>query len=105
MPVKLRVPKDRRPSFAPAALALFAELDRVPARRRHGQDFKDKGHELARLLGLVDEYWTINSVLDRSTEPHHPAWCVAYRDWHHCRTVRRELLQAVKPSNWKGFSS
>jgi hypothetical protein len=59
VPVKLRAAKERRPNFSAEALALFVELERVPPRRRDRQDFRDKTHELARLLGLVDELWSL----------------------------------------------
>ena len=95
MPVKARVAKDRRPSFSPDALALFAELEHTPARRRHTREFMDREHELARRLHLVDEWWGGNSVTDRSTEPCWPEWCVAHTDWHHCRAIREDLLQAI----------
>ena len=99
MPTNRRpISRPHRPSFSPEALALFAELERVPARARHSQDFKDKSHELARRLHLVDEFWGGNDVTDRSTEPCWPPWCVSHGDWHRCRAIRRALLQTVKES-------
>ena len=95
MPVKLRAAKERRPRFSAEALALFVELERVPPRRRHRQDFRDKTHELARLLGLVDEWWGGNCVTDRSRAPCHPRWCVAHHDWFRVRGVREALLEAT----------
>ena len=73
-------------------LALFAEIERMPQR---GQQFKDRSRELARLLGLTSEWWTGNSVNDRSAEPCHPEGHVAREDWFRCRDVRDALLVAV----------
>ena len=63
MPAKRTVlDRPRRRTFSGETLALFCELDATLARDRERQDFKDKEHELARLLDLVSEYWTTNSV-------------------------------------------
>jgi hypothetical protein len=99
MPVKLRAAKERRPSFSPAALELFTALERVPAHRRHSRRFKDQEHELARRLHLVDEWWTCNSVTDKSFGPCHPEGCIARQDWFRCRAIRLALLQTVKESS------
>jgi hypothetical protein len=95
MPVKSRVTKDRRPTFSTEAIALFVELEAVPPQRRDSQTFKNQEHELARRLGLVSEWWTCNSVLDRSGRPCNPPGYVAYQDWFRCRAVRRQLLAAI----------
>lgn len=94
MPVKLRVAKERRPSFSPEALALFAELERVPAHRRHSREFKDKEHELARRLHLIDEFWSGNGVTNKSSGPCHPQGNIARQDWFRCRAIRLALLQS-----------
>jgi len=91
MPVKSRIAKGRRPSFSAEALALFVKLEGMCQR---GQDFEESSHQLARMLGLTAEWWTGNSVLDRSEGPCHPPWCVAHEDWHVCRAVREQLLAA-----------
>jgi hypothetical protein len=93
MPVKARAAKDRRPSFSAEALALFVELERTP---KGSQRFKDGSRDLARMLGLIDEWWSGQHVSDRSREPCHPPWCVAFDDWHTCRDVRRQLLAAAR---------
>lgn len=89
MPVKARAAKDRRPSFDRRTFALFFKLEGMSQDTR---EFKDGSHELARLLGLTDAWWTGNSVLDRSLEPCWPTHCVAFGDWHRCRAVRTALL-------------
>jgi hypothetical protein len=55
MPVKARAAKDRSPSFSAEALALFLELERTP---KGSQRFKDGSRELARMLGLIDQWWS-----------------------------------------------
>jgi hypothetical protein len=94
MPVKARAAKDRRPSFSAEALALFAELERTPQGSRR---FQEGSRELARLLDLVNEFWTGNHVNDRSPTPCHPPDYIAFRDWHTCRRVRQALLAAASP--------
>ena len=96
MPVKARVAKGRHPTFSAETIALFVELDAAPARGRHSQAFKAKERELARQLDLASEYWTINSVLDRSAALCHSPSCAAYQDWFRCRQVRDELLATVR---------
>lgn len=90
------ISRPHRPSFSLQALELFAELESVPARARHGREFKDREHELARLLHLVTEWWTGNGVTDKSSRPCHPEGCIARQDWFRCRAIRLVLLQAVK---------
>jgi len=44
-------------------------------RPQHGEGFKQGDRDLARRLGLTSQWWTVNSVLDRSAAPCHPrAW-------------------------------
>jgi len=95
VPVKLRIAKERRPAFSREVLVLFAKLEAVPARRRRTQEFKDGEHQLARLLNLTDEFWTINSVLDRG-QPCHPAGYIANVHWARCRVMREQLLEALE---------
>jgi hypothetical protein len=92
MPARLREAEARRASFSPAVVALFRELDGAPARAREAPAFKAKARQLACELGLVSEFWTVNSVLDRSHAPCWPPWVVAFHDWHRCRGVRERLL-------------
>ena len=99
MPTKRTIiSRRRRPLLSPEAVTLFAVLERVPLRHRHRQDFRDRERELMRALGLTAEFWTANSVLDRSPGPCHPEEYVAHGDWHTCRKVRERLLEAAKPS-------
>jgi hypothetical protein len=74
---------------------LFVELEAVPARRRKGQEYQEKVHHLARLLNLVDEFWTGNNVSDTSRAPCHPPGYCAYDDWFKVRAVRLALLEAA----------
>jgi hypothetical protein len=92
MPAKLRVAKDRRPSFSAETLALFIELEHMPRNRR---GFNDKSKRLANLLGLSDAWWGGCDVHDRSHEPSHPPEYAAHHYWHHVRAVRAELLAAT----------
>lgn len=103
MPVKLRAAKERHPSFSTEVLALFTELERM---RQRGQKFEDRAHELARLLGLVPEWWTGNHVNDRSAEPYHPpgSGYVARADWFRCRETRIALLAAASQTDDKRTS-
>jgi hypothetical protein len=71
---------ERNTPITDGMLALLAELDSAPVSRRRSQEFKDKSRELAQILNLFDEYWTINSVLDTSAEPCHPRGYVARED-------------------------
>ena len=77
------------------AIRLFAAHEQTPRSQRDSKAFKDGQHELMRLLGLVPEYWTMNSVLDNSERPPRPPHLVAYQDWHKVRGVREALLAAV----------
>jgi hypothetical protein len=72
-------------------LELFADLE-----RKRAQAFSDDTRALARMLGLVSEWWTGNHVNDRSAESHHPPGCVARDDWFRCRRVREALLVAAR---------
>jgi hypothetical protein len=100
VPVKVRIAKDRRPSFSAEALGLFLELEQTP---QASQRFKDGSRELARLLGFVDEWWTCNHVNDRSPEPCHPPGYIAHGDWFRCRAVRLQLLAAAEPGRSRAW--
>lgn len=85
----------RRPlSFDAETLALFVKLDGMKARTSDA--FKAADRELARRLDLIAEWWTCNSVLDRSAEPCHPPGYISYDDWFTCREYRTALLAAVR---------
>jgi len=83
----------RRTTIKPDVLAAFAALER--RRDRHSDDYRDREHELMRRLNLVNEFWTMNSVLDRSPEPCLPETYAAHGDWQTCRAVRLQLLAAL----------
>jgi hypothetical protein len=76
------------PHFTAEAVALFAKLEH----QRPSQRDRDEERELMYALGLSDEYWTMQSPLDRSRRPCHPPGYVAHEDWHTCRRVREALL-------------
>ena len=67
MPTK-RTPLDRRrkPLIDAETLALFTRLEAVPMRQRKTQAFKDKDRELARRLGLGDEWLCLHTKRSRS---------------------------------------
>jgi hypothetical protein len=88
-----RNPLRRRRRFQPNGVALFARLDAIPRERKA---YSDGSRQLAGLLGLESEWLTGNSPLDRSRRPHRQPGCCAYTDWHTCRAVREELLEAVQ---------
>jgi hypothetical protein len=90
------ISRPHRPRFTNEALALLAELERVPAHRRRSRVFRDAEHELARQLHLVAEYWTGNNVTDKSSEPCNPPGAIARADWIRCRAVRKQVLQAIE---------
>jgi non-ribosomal peptide synthetase component F len=82
--------------ISPEAVALFAELEAVPSRRRSAQEFKQRSRELARMLGLEHEWFVACcDVHDTSNEPCWPPDHVAVQAWHRVRAVRRQLLAAV----------
>jgi hypothetical protein len=92
VPVKQRTAKARRPVFAPEVIALFVELERLP---RQSPRFEEGSRALAEKLGLMDEWFTMQHVNDRSAGPCHPPWLVAHGDWFRCRRVREQLLAAA----------
>ena len=91
MPVKLRAAKQLRPKFSPEVLRLFCEIEKLPPRKR----FTDpRTKQLAGLLDLWDEFWTVQFV----NNPNPPAWeppYIAHTNWHTCRAVRLQLLEAT----------
>jgi hypothetical protein len=47
-------------------------------------------------LDLVGEFWTMNSVLDRSDGPVHSSpQYIEHKNWHTCRAVRQQLLAKI----------
>jgi hypothetical protein len=88
--------RSQNPLITDEALRLFVELEGVPKRKRDSRTFKNAEHQLARMLNLVGEYWSMCSVLDRSERPAWPDHLQAFQDWHKVRRVREELLKACK---------
>ena len=80
-------------SFPPDVVREFVRLDHM---RRGCADFKRGERALMRRLGLVDQFWSMNSVLDKSRSPCHPPEYQATQDWIRCRAIRHELLAAAK---------
>ena len=74
--------------FSPETLAL--------ERMRPGDRSEEDQRALAGALGLADEYWSMESVLDRSPGPRHPPGYQAYTDFFTCRHVRLRLLEAAR---------
>ena len=88
-----------RRAFKPDVLRLFAELEaQYASMPRRDPAFSDESRELARRLDLISEWWTGNSVLDRSARTCRPPEYIASRDWHTCRRVREALLEALNKS-------
>ena len=77
------------------ALVLFIEIENTPQHKRGPKVYNDKEHELARLLGLVPEWWKGNSVCDDGDGPCCPPHLVRYRNWFKVRAVRNALLEAA----------
>jgi hypothetical protein len=85
-----------QPPFSREALRLFARLEATPQRRRHSAQFRDdEKHLMCHMLDLGDEFWMMQSPLDRSRQPCHPPHCAAFSAWHLCHTVREQLLEAT----------
>jgi hypothetical protein len=89
MPIKQRVAKRYRRQFSPETLALFSHLEQQRRPNREAE------RQLMRDLGLTSEWWTGNSVSDRSAGPCHPEGYVSRDDWYRVREVRNALLTAV----------
>jgi hypothetical protein len=95
MPVARRIPIDRQLlPFSPEVLDLFRALEKVPRSRRYPDP---RSRQLAELLGLMDEYLTVNHVNDTAGQCHPPGY-QSHKDWHVCRAVREQLLEAITPA-------
>jgi hypothetical protein len=95
-----------RPTFDDEALALFVALEGVPMRRRGSKRFKDAERELARKLGLHDEFFfSICSVLDKERSPCWPEYMPACQAWYRVRAVREMLLEAAQSAEKTGAGS
>jgi hypothetical protein len=95
------------PHFTAETLALFVKLEH----QRPSQRDRDEERALMYQLNLSDEYWWMNSVLDRSRGPCHGPEYFAHHGWYRCREVREALLQASgtkptsKPSRFRDTTS
>jgi hypothetical protein len=71
-------------------LELFRELEKLKPSKR----FADKrSQRLGELLGLGDEYWTVNHVNDISPRPTYSPYQA--QNWDTCREMRVQLLKAT----------
>jgi hypothetical protein len=99
MPAKLREAKERRPTFSPEVLSLFAELENTftpPRHWRKKQEFARKSQHLASQLGLSDAWW-MGLRVEKIHEQQRPReGLAAYEWWPTVRRVRRELLAALE---------
>jgi hypothetical protein len=99
MPTKRRTldrPRRRSSSFSAETVAMFKELDSVPARLRDNENFKAKERELMARLDLADEWrFSVCSVLYRERGPCREPTAPASIDWFKCRAVREQLLAAA----------
>jgi hypothetical protein len=97
MPTKREiVDRPRRTSITPEVLSLFIELEHIPPRQRCREEFKLRQRQLMRLLDLVPQFWTMNSVLDRHG-PSGPEGGLCRQHHAECRAVRERLLEATRP--------
>ena len=86
-----------RAEITPEALALFLELERARQNPRTDPKLQDKSRQLARMLGLLDEWvCSVCDVHDRSAGPCHPPGYVAHEAWFKVRRVRLALLAAAE---------
>jgi len=72
---------------------VFAEIERRGDRRSRA--YTEKTRQLARLLNLVPQWWTMNHVNDRSAKPCHPEGHVSRDDFWACRRTHEALLAAL----------
>ena len=79
--------------FSPELIALFIELEVVPAHQRNRQEWQAGSKRLAGLLGLTSEWWATCHVHDRSARPCWPDGYYARGAWFRCRAVREALLE------------
>lgn len=93
-----RTPLDRRrrPLIDASTLALFVRLENASARERKSDEFKREDRELARRLGLGEEWLCcVQSVTNRRTIPP-PPQLHCHHSWFRVRAVREQLLAAAK---------
>jgi hypothetical protein len=89
----------RRPSFDLATLELFCELNALPKRRRHGEDYLAKSKRLSNLLNLNTEWWGGCHVEHSSTvHPQPREHLASHHYWETVQEVRRALLAELERS-------
>jgi hypothetical protein len=86
----------RHPLITDEALQLFMQIEAMPKRKRGPKVYNDLEHKLAKLLGLLLEWWNGNSVCDDSDAPCWPPGLVAYENWFKVRRVREKLLEMAR---------
>jgi hypothetical protein len=92
MPTNRRpLARRRNPQFTSEVLSLFVELEHGPKR---SEKFRVRERELMYQLNLIHEWWTGDSVLDRSGACAYSPQYISYYHWHTCRRVRLQLLAA-----------
>lgn len=84
----------RKPPFSPEILRLFLALEAEINRgvSRGDREFREKSFLLAQMLGLENEFLSVDDVFDRGGPPSMP---LARENWKRCRAVRLDLLAAV----------
>jgi hypothetical protein len=97
MPAKLREAKERRPTFSPEVLSLFAELENTPLPRhwRKRQEYTRKSQRLAGLLSLSDAWW-MGLRVEKINDQRPREGLAAYEWWPTVRRVRQELRTALE---------
>jgi hypothetical protein len=106
MPVKVRVAKALRPVFSDEAVELFAELERARQNPRTHPKFQDKSRQLARMLGLIDEWvCAVCHVNDGSSESGYPPGHLTDVAFWRVREVRKQLLAAADAQKEKSLAN
>ena len=97
MPAKLREAKERRPTFSPEVVSLFAELN-TPTPSRHWrkrQEYTRKSQHLASQLGLSDAWW-FGLKVEKHEQQRPREGLAAHEWWPRVRAVRKQLLIAAR---------
>jgi hypothetical protein len=97
VPAKLREAKERRPTFSPELLSLFAELENAATPPRHWrkkQEFARKSQHLASQLGLSDAWW-MGLKVEKHEQQRPREGLAAHEWWPRVRAVRKQLLEAI----------
>ena len=106
MPVKVRVAKALRPIFSDEALGLFLELEQARQNPRTDPKLQDKSRQLARMLGLVDEWFcSVCHVNDGSSQSGYPPGHLTDNAFWRVREVRKQLLAAADAQKEKSLAN